>query len=39
MSFLKRYRRSTIIKALKPWSPPFAVDVDEVTAVLVGGRL
>lgn len=39
MSFFKRYRRSTINRALKPWSPLFTLDTDEVMPGLVGGRL
>lgn len=39
MSFFKRYRRITINRALKPWSPLFTLDTDEVMPGLVAGRL
>jgi len=39
MSFFKRYRRITINRALKPWSPLFSLDADEVMPGLVAGRL
>jgi len=39
MGFFKRYRRSTTYRALKPWSPLFTLDSDELTPGLVAGRL
>jgi len=36
MSRLRRYRRNVKIRALKLWTPMFALDPDEVTAALVG---
>lgn len=39
MTFLKRYRRLTTTRALKPWSPLFVLDADELDTVLAQGRL
>ncbi len=38
MRFVKRYRRITMTRALKRWSPVFVVDGDEVIAFLADGR-
>lgn len=38
MRLVRRYRRITMKKAIKPWSPLFVLDADEVVAQLVGGR-
>lgn len=37
--FVKRYRRVTTARALKPWTPVFMLDGDEVTTTLAKGRL
>lgn len=39
MRFIKRYRRITMNRALKPWSPLFILDADEVTSALTRGWL
>lgn len=38
MRFVKRYRRVTTTRALKPWTPLFSVDGQELTAALAEGR-
>lgn len=37
--FVKRYRRVTTARALKPWAPVFTLDDHEVTNALAKGRL
>lgn len=39
MRFVKRYRRLMTNRALKPASPIFVLDAEEVTAVLAEGSL
>lgn len=39
MRFLKRYRRKMTTRALKPASPLFVLEAEEVAAALTGGRL
>lgn len=36
---VKRYRRVTTARALKPWTPVFTLDGHEVTTTLAKGRL
>lgn len=36
MSFFKRYRRKMLKRALKPFTPLFVLDRDEVTAAVTG---
>ena len=37
--FVKRYRRVTTARALKPWTPLFTLDGHEVTTTFAKGRL
>jgi hypothetical protein len=37
--FVKRYRRVTTTRALKPWTPIFTLDDHEVTTTFAGGKL
>ena len=39
MRFVKRYRRVTTARALKPWTPVFTLDGHEVTTTLAKDRL
>lgn len=39
MRLVTRYRRVTITRALKPWTPLFSLDGDEATSTLAEGRL
>lgn len=39
MRFVKRYRRVTTNRALKPWTPVFTLDGHETTTTFAGGRL
>jgi hypothetical protein len=39
MRFVRRYRRITMSRALRPWSPLFVLEGDEMTAVLGRGRI
>jgi len=39
MRFVKRYRRLTTARALKPWTPVFTLDGHEVTTTFAKGRL
>jgi hypothetical protein len=39
MRFVKRYRRLTTARALKPWTPVFTLDGHEVTTAFAKGRL
>lgn len=39
LRFVRRYRRVTTTRALKPWTPLFSLDGDEVTTTLAEGRL
>lgn len=39
MRFVKRYRRVTTARALKPWTPLFTLDGHEVTTTFAKGRL
>lgn len=37
MRRVKRYRRATTVKALKPWSPLYVLDHHEATSAVLGG--
>ena len=37
--FIKRYRRVTTTRALKPWTPIFTLDDHEVTTTFAEGKL
>lgn len=39
MRFVKRYRRVTTTRALKPWTPVFMLDGHEVATTFTGGRV
>jgi hypothetical protein len=39
MRFVKRYRRVTTARALKPWTPVFTLDGHELTTAFAKGRL
>jgi len=39
MRIPRLYRRITMKRALKAWTPLFSLDAEDVTAMLTGGRL